>query len=643
MDEFVLIHKTESQVKKEINNRKLKSIFGAILNFVLEIIFFIWNIIKRIFNNTFCFLYPKRYILNKYTKILIFLYILIASGYNIYLKLNNNILNYKLLIMIPIIIISYLLLRFLLYLYFILIGNYQLLDQEMYDTQLFVTTKMDKIIKFFGHTGAGKDTIVAGCSSVLVRHFEEKTMNDLCKIVDICYIFDFDLLNNDLSLNYNYFLSFSKEKIESNFIKMAEPRNYYIKKYYIKHDKLKGSAIYDDYILFKNDVIGYETPYCYGVGVNRKHFLQLIIEQYIEWYMRLNYERNFLLTNQPFVESYDKGLMAKKFSFNFIRIKGQDLEIYNKQDRKKTILHENTFFPWKDRLVVAETECGSWYMNKESETISEILKSGCRDFKAYQRHFMNDFYWFSVDQAPDRTAKLFRELDHSYIGVINREEIEGGAKRNFFLGLLLKYYQYRINRIDKKANKSENRKNNLEFKLNDYKNLYFSSRKKKYKRVINKINKKLSKKIDLTKHEFYKSKISKLNNDIESNKKDGYIIVTACVSKTASLPATYDVLKMNDILYGTKQYLSYVVRFVFKTMDCERYDTRYMRNLAEERASKTLINYLNVPTWDESLKMTKHDVKWLGYLAIKDMFDISEDEIKNMRYGEAYKEHIKGK
>ena len=641
MDEYVLFDKKEKEVKKEIKRRKLRLLIAPEIHLIQCIIFSIAHIVKSTFEKIYCLLYPKRNVINKYVKIAILLYSLLAIVYCIYLYLRNESIKYIYLIIIPILIISFLLLKLLLYIYFILIGNYQLLDREMYDTETFITTKLDKIIKFFGHTGAGKDTIVAGCSSVLVRSFEEKTITDLSKIEDICYIFDFDLLNNDLSLNYKGFLSFSKDIIEKNFVAMASKRNYYLKSYYIKHDKLKDDVIYQDYLNFKNDILSYETKYCYGVGVNRKHFLQMIIEEYIEWYIRLNYESNFLLTNQPFVESYDRNLMAKEFSFNFIRIKGQDKEEFNKQDRKKIISHENVFFPWKDRLVVAETECGSWYMNKETETISEILKSGCRDFKAYQRHFMKDFYWFSVDQAPDRTAKLFRELDHSYIGVINREEYEGGIKRNFFLSLLLKYYQFRLTRIDKKAYKSESRKNKLELRLEDYKKLYFSSKKKKYKLEINKLKKKMAIKIDLSKHEYYKSKISIINNKIDLNKKDGYIVVTACVSKTASLPSEYKVLKMNEVLYGEKNYISYVTRFVFKTLDCERYDTRYMRNLAEDRAQKTIINYANIPLWNTNMKMTKKDIKWLGYLAIKDMFDISDDEINSIRYGEAYKDYIK--
>ncbi|MBR4496012.1 MAG: hypothetical protein IKP12_02645 [Acholeplasmatales bacterium] len=641
MDEYILFDKKEKDVKKEINKRKIKRLIAPEIHVLWVIAFSICHSVKYIFDKIYISLYPKKSRINKYTKIAILIYSIVAIGYNAYLYFNKEALKYIYLIMIPVIAILYLIIKLLLYIYYVLIGNYQLLDKEMYDTETFITTKLDKIIKFFGHTGAGKDTIVAGCSSVLVRSFEQKTFMDLNKIKDICYIFDFDLLDNDLSINYKGFMSFSKELIEANFIKMASMRNYYVKKYYIKHNKLKDDVIYKDYLNFKNDVLSYDTKYCYGVGVNRKHFLQMIIEEYIEWFIRLNYEHNFLLTNQPFVESYDKGLMAKEFSFNFIRIKGQDKEDYDKQTRKKIITNENVFFPWKDRLVVAETECGSWYMNKESETISEILKSGCRDFKAYQRHFMKDFYWFSVDQAPDRTAKLFRELDHSYIGVLNREEYEGGMKRNFFLGFLLKYYQFRLNLIDRKAYRNESRRNRLELKLEDYKNLYFSSKKSKYKKVIDIINKKLSRKIDLSKHEYFKSKISMVNNKIDLNKKDGYIVVTACVSKTASLPSDYKVLKMDEVLYGDKNYISYVTRFVFKTMDCERYDTRYMRNLAEDRAQKTLINYANIPLWDNNMKMTKKDIKWLGYLAIKDMFDIKDEEINNIRYGDGYKEHIR--
>ncbi len=61
MDEFVLIHKKESQVKNEIKKRKIKAVFNVFLNFLLGIFFCLCNFIKKIFNNIFCYLYPKRY------------------------------------------------------------------------------------------------------------------------------------------------------------------------------------------------------------------------------------------------------------------------------------------------------------------------------------------------------------------------------------------------------------------------------------------------------------------------------------------------------------------------------------------------------------------------------------------------------
>ncbi len=344
MDEYILFDKKEKDVKKEIQRRKIRLLIAPVLHVLWTMVFSICHSVKFIFEKTYISLYPKKKIISKYIKIAIFVYSIIAVGYSAYLYFSKEQLKYICLIMIPILVISYIIIKLLLYIYYVLIGNYQLLDKEMYDTETFVTTKQDKIIKFFGHTGAGKDTIVAGCSSVLVRHFEQKTFMDLNKIKDICYIFDFDLLDNDLSINYKGFMSFSKELIEANFIKMASMRNYYVKKYYIKQDKLKDDVIYKDYLNFKDDVLSYDTKYCYGVGVNRKHFLQMIIEEYIEWFIRLNYEHNFLLTNQPFVESYDKGLMAKEFSFNFIRIKGQDKEDYDKQTRKKIKTNEKVCF-----------------------------------------------------------------------------------------------------------------------------------------------------------------------------------------------------------------------------------------------------------------------------------------------------------
>lgn len=595
-----------------------------------------FHFLAFIFNKLYNLFYTFREKIRKSIKILIFLYSIVVVGFNIYKYIKFKELDWLLLVHIPFFIITYLLLKLILKIYHYFIGEYQLMDAQCMATEEYIVNFLPKMIKVFGRTGAGKDTWQVGCTSVLARNFREKTIDDLEKIKEICYIFDFDLLDSDLTNNYQGFLTFSREKIKTNFMKMARQRGLYIKNYYKR--KISVKFLLDDLKNIEEDPL-YKSNYSYGNGVNTKHFLELIMYEYIEWFIRINFENNYVMSNQPLIEDLDSGLKAKKFSFNFIRTKSQ--ELIQSVNGKKVKVRENIFFPWKDRLVVSETECGSWYMNRDGDTIGEIIHSGMRDFKAYQRHFILDFYWFQVDQAPERTAKLFRELDHVYAAILNREEIEGGKKKNAILELFLAYYNRRISMITKKANKAESRRIRRQPKLDYLMRLYYSSKDEKYKNQHDSIIKKLKVKPLPLKYYKYKAKVSNIKKQIAANKKDGYIVETVCISKNPSAPVEYSIKRISTLCNpNSNREVSFVTNFVFKTSDCERYDTRYMRSLAEARSKETKIEFIQVPNWSDSMRMTKEDVMWMGYTAAKDTFGISEEEFERFRYSDEYKKYV---
>lgn len=614
----------------------IKEFFINLLFLLLKPFKLLFKLLALIFKKLYNFFYPLKDKIRKSIKIFIFLYSLAVIGFNIYKYIKYKTIDWRLLLHIPFFVITYLALKLILKIYHYFIGEYQLMDTQVMYTEEYIVNYLPKMIKVFGRTGAGKDTWQVGCTSVLARSFKDKTIEDIERIKEICYIFDFDLLDQDLINNYQGFLTFSREKIKANFMKMAMQRGLYIKNYYKR--KISVKFLLADLKNIEDDPL-YKSNYCYGNGVNTKHFLELIMYEYIEWFIRINFENNFVMSNQPLIEDLDSGLKAKKFSFNFIRTKSQ--ESVQMANGKKVKLKENIFFPWKDRLVVSETECGSWYMNRDGDTIGEIIHSGMRDFKAYQRHFILDFYWFQVDQAPERTAKLFRELDHVYAAILNREEVEGGKKKNAILELFLLYYNRRISQITKKANKAESRRIRRQPKLDYLMRLYYSSKDEKYKNQHDSIIKKLKVKPLPLKYYKYKAKVSDIKKKIEANKKDGYIIETVCISKAPSSPVEYQTKRISTLCNpDSNREASFVTNFVFKTSDCERYDTRYMRSLAEARSKETKVEFIQVPNWSDSMRMTKEDVMWMGYTAAKDTFGISEDEFEKFRYTDEYKKYV---
>lgn len=649
----IIYRKSELQVIKEIIIRKIK----AVLFFILDKITWPFRAIARKIASISASLYVRLFQNRaKWKKLFIYsiiAYCVFAAGINlgfyIYYK-NANIdrifYNIKLLIAIPIVIVSALLLKLSMWIYHFFIGERQLHEAACYATIEYVTKIMPKILKIFGRTGAGKDTLMAALMSLLSRDFKIRTIQDMELIKAICYIFDFEKLDLDLKDNYKSFLTSSKGKMRKAFLGtednpgMARIRNLYIKDYYLKK-KISAISLINDLELFEENPITHDTKYAAGVGVSRKHFVQLVMYEYIEWWIRENIEVNYIMCNQPFIEDPDTGLMAKQFSFNFLRTRSISTKKKNPNTGKQEEVKENIFWPWKNRLVVGETECGSWYINLDDSLVAEMMSSGQRDFKAYQRHFMLDFYWFQVDQASDRTAKLFRELEHAYVAVLDRQEIEGGRVENIIPSIKLAYYKWRINRYEMKAYKYENKRYNAQTKINDYQELFWASSKDKYHYKFKKMKNKYRSKAMVDKYHEFKEKVSLLEREIETNKKNGYIIETLCISKSGLEPTDYTPESIHNIVgaEASKRKTTFVTQLTFKTSDCERYDTRYMRNLAEKRASNSKIEYAEVPTWPTNLKMTDHEIEFMAYNAAKAMFGISDKKYESIRYGNGYKDY----
>ena len=140
-------------------------------------------------------------------------------------------------------------------------------------------------------------------------------------------------------------------------------------------------------------------------------------------------------------------------------------------------------------------------------------------------------------------------------------------------------------------------------------------------------------------HKFsYKKALAK--QKIENNRKEGYIIETVCISKNPNSPIEFTITPIKDILQSDKRHITFVTNLIFRMSDCERYDTRYMKNLADEKSKETIVNYNDVPTWNPNFKMDKKDVIWMGYLSAKEQYGISDSDMENMNYNDSYKEHI---
>lgn len=651
MEEIIFSNKRLWKEKLRIIVRKFKTVILAILSILMAPIIYLIGFIRIHFDKIYVKNYHRRAVINKHVWQLISIYSFLVIIFSIIcfiikkvqnIEIVSTVLLFVLLALIPGIITLYLIIKKVLNVYYYLRGQYHINEKEYEATKQYIITKMPHLTKTNGDTGAGKDTLVSGEESVLINHFRAKTISQMEEIKEICYIIDFNKLDEDLFKNWELFKTNSKEKILAAFIGSSDSpgiatySSCYIKKYYLKKRIITPEGLVQDYYNFKQDPYNYDTKYAYGVRVQRKHFLQLIMFEYIEWWMRINIEQNFLYSNQPKIEDVNLGIMAKIFSLHFLRSKSQTkiVKVGNSDKKEKKV--EKVLFPFKDRIIVSETECDTWYSNRSGDVDKDMLDGGIRDTKAYNRHYFKDFYWFQIGQAASRTNILLRELEHGYQHVYSRTEVEGG-------GTL--YLEYKLNRLSNKLAKIEKKCSSKlspkkEQLMDDLNNLYLASSNEAYKKKMDKIYRKNKAKPYPPKYYDIKMKISDIKAEINRRKRDGYIKLIVSISKNPGHPTDYTVVNMSKIMEDPSRVpLSFVGEFVFKMEDCEKYDTHYMNALAEKRSQDTVIHHAEVMRWPEHMKMKKKEALLLGYPACNDMFDISEKEIDELRYGSKIDEY----
>lgn len=515
--------------------------------------------------------------------------------------------------------VAYLFLKF----YHTFFGAIKVYEYDYNLTINYIINKLPHIAKVYGKTGAGKDSLTVGCASILANNMRSKLVNELEELKRILYIFDFNVVDNFISNNYGLFSSFSYQINQYNLLVSLKKYYGFIKSIY--RNKISYNKLIQAYLVQLENPTEKITKYSFYDGINYHAYYDLLLE-YILKYMRVYIEGNFIMANQPVVEDSSLGLMAKKFSMNFLQIKEMSVAYKGK------VYNSKMLFPWKNHMIILETEAGSWYFNRDKENSKVLYESGVRDFKAYNRHFIEDLYWFMNDQDALRVDKLLRELDHSYIQVLEKNVIDGGIKRVTFYSFLLKHVESKIFKLENKGIKRNN-------KLNIY---------KKRKSIYNELNnikkiKKYENKIKNFKIISNKNKIDKLYNKaktykekIASAKNDGYITILINVSDQSTpvnlvQTTLYKMLNQDKVLY----HESYQVTLTFKIKDIHgKYDTHYMKAVAEEIAKKSELDFVNVPRWNPNLKINKSDALYMGYPASFNMFNVTKQEYLDFRFKE---------
>lgn len=616
----------KTKIKKELKSTR----FSLITNLKYHL----FNLVNKIYHyitNKFYELYycsyahkVKIFKISFRLLIVVSLLLIISGLVLLYFKQSIHFLIWSLLVLVNVI---YLLIYVFLKLYHKFFGQLIIYQYELLLTNEYINKKLPHIIKIYGKTGVGKDSLSIGLASVLRENMRNNIIVELAKLKRILYIFNFSIIDSFIMNNYQLFTSFSYTINSNRLLNILNKYYGFIKEKYrleISYQKLV------EYYFFQQKYPNiFITKYSFYDGIKYYSFYDLLLT-YILKYIRVYIEQNFIISNQPIIEDVKNNITAKIFSMNYLQIKEYELKKGNKKYINKCL------FPWKDNMIVLETECGSWYFNRDKENSRILYETGVRDFKAYNRHFIDNLYWFMVDQDAVRVDKLLRELDHSYVQVLNKEVIDGGIKRQVFYGFLLKIIERKLNKLESKQLKNLDKIKKYKKRLKIYTYLNKENKIKYYEHKIKKHN------LNIKKHDYssYYNKAKKYSELIARAKNDGFIQILINISDSPT-PVNLkqitiqQLLKQDNVIY----HESYQISLTFKIKDIHgKYDTHYMKTVSEEVASKSELDFIDVPRWSSSLKLTKKDALAMGYPASFNMFNIKKDEYIANRFKEKNKE-----
>jgi hypothetical protein len=390
---------------------------------------------------------------------------------------------------------------------------------------------------------------------------EETIIDELDTIKMICYSYDFNRVNQELDLYHEELITNSKNKFFKTFKQVLINNDFFIKKLYLSQETLDHHLL--DFERIKQDPFNEEykkMPYKFDDGITPQHFINLFIK-YAIGYIRINYLNHLLIANQPMLESKDKP--AKLFSTKFTNIQNEDTE-----------------WPWPmdGRFIIVETESDAFNPNVNVPKNEQPMKSGLRNFKAFFRHFFGEkAVWINIGQKAGRTNKQLRELDHSFISIIEQSKVYGGEKRIWFIKKYMAWCEF----WSKKS-------------------LRYKAKEKQLRRI---------------------SKAYQLAIRLKNS---GYIYSDINVYRDDRGGKAEEISLKNILRHDKQIFSNYKIKLCFKIKDCYiGYNTSYIEALAEILANRSNMSIKDVRSWNMDLTMRKDDMEYMGYGVYKDMLEKS--------------------
>ncbi|MBU0996633.1 MAG: hypothetical protein KKE16_01145 [Firmicutes bacterium] len=454
-------------------------------------------------------------------------------------------------------------------LYHRLFGKWHIHENNVELTKMYVSEKIPRSMKVEGSRGAGKDANISGMVTTLRTYLIEQIEDEMDLIETICYPYNFKQLNSCLDDNHEALMTNNKGEFFLEFIEIVREHDCFIKQFYAK-DFNTEEHIQELYTMKKDPSSGDALKYKfkYDDGISKKHFLTLLI-RYSLLFIRYHYLDNYIITNQPYKET--ETLPAIVFSTNYINI-------------QKT--NADWVWPLVGGVIIIETETDAFYPNvggKES-----AMKTGMRNFKAFFRHLLGEeAIWIGIGQKAKRTQKTLRELDDSFVSIIEMTKVYGGEKRIFFQKKAIAWQEF----WEKRSlfNKSKERQ----------------SRRK-------------SKGIQ---------RIKRLQNK-------GYLYFDIKVSRSDEFTTPKQMSLKQILRYDKPIYENYTVKLCFRIRDSfGRYNSHYLEMIADKLSKKTKSQWQHLERWDMDLTMKIKHAVTMNYPVLNEILGIQKilDDIEKKR------------
>lgn len=526
----------------------------------------------------------------------------------------------------------------LFYVYYLLIGQFSILKKYVEETEKYVEEQLPSIIKIYGPPRIGKDTTGISFTSILARRNRRIIPLAMKKIRKICYIFDFQMVNNVCNIYFRDFLSSSKDTRRTNFIELCKNTHFkaFLKERYLS--RINYQMLIEEYQEYLDNKVTFECEYMYNDGISKKHFLELLNE-YMFLYVRLYIMKNFTLLNQPYIEDPETGLMGKVYSTYFEAVSTpapRQFTFITKDGLKQKITAEEVVeSPITDWTVIELSEDDTWENNMDQKAAKFIKEHHKREWKACYGHCYDMINYIQICHDASRMNKQLRELDAFYINILQRQEFLGAVKRVAILSIFQKVTNFFAERGELNLDDANNSIiYNRHEKIDYYRRLYEASGDDKYLAFIEDIRNK-----ELKRSSKFSDLMSKWNKKLlerieQLQRKNGTIRITATISDQPTAPNLKEVTLKQLLNRETPLYHeAYRVDFYFKMTDSMgRYNHKYMADVLESRAKQSTKTFYDIEEWDKSMMLSKNSMLHMGFPAGIDLYGITDEEVYQRWY-----------